>query len=89
MDGMKLPASITFTPDTLTIDGIQFSLMVIPQILYEITHPDPRKWYRLERIGDVIHVEVRITEPDNGEPRADAGSSSEGVRQQGQETQRA
>jgi hypothetical protein len=85
---MRKPASITFDHESITVDGVRLALDLIPQILYELTHPDARKWYRLSRIGDSIQVEVRITENANGSIIASTGnarSSSEGVREQGQE----
>lgn len=82
---MRVPASITFSEDAITVDGVRISLMVIPQMLYELTHPDPRKWYRFERVDDAIIVHVKITEDEpNGSRIAssdDAGRSSQDSRQ--------
>jgi hypothetical protein len=48
--------------DALIVEGVRISLVLLPQMLYELTHPDPRKWYRFERIEDKVIVHVRITE---------------------------
>ena len=54
-------ATIEFENDKLIVDGMQLTLNVIPQILYELAHPDPRKWYRFERVDNecIVHVEMR------------------------------
>jgi hypothetical protein len=77
---VKVPASITFDFENLYVDGVRISLALLPQMLYELTHPDPRKWYRLERVGNdiVVHLKISEEKPD-GNPIAstnDAGVSS-------------
>jgi hypothetical protein len=42
-------ATIQIEPDCLIIDGMRVTFDIIPQFMYEFAHPDPRKWYRLER----------------------------------------
>jgi hypothetical protein len=71
---IKVPASITFDAENLYIDGVKLSLMVIPQLLYELSHPSSRHWYRLERVGNQIIVHVRISdEPFESMPIAIIG----------------
>jgi hypothetical protein len=80
VETMKVPKSIMIEDKFLVVDGVHFALSILPQLLYEITHPDPRKWYRLERIGDAIQVHVRISEDSNGNVIVtNAGRSSEGA----------
>jgi hypothetical protein len=74
--------NIAFNQTDLIIDGVHIALENIPQFLYELTHPNPKRWYRLERVGDVIVVHVRMaveTEEKNGYgyPIASIGSSRE------------
>lgn len=54
-------AQIELEPDSITIDGMRVTFEVIPQFLYELAHPDPRKWFNFERIGDaaIVHMEMR------------------------------
>jgi hypothetical protein len=80
---VKVPATITMDAAYLYVDGVAISFAVIPQILYELTHPDNRKWYRFERVGDTVTVYVKISEekPD-GNPIAStdpAGVGSQGT----------
>ncbi len=57
-------ATIEIDRDYLIIDGMRVNFEIIPQFLYEFAHPDPRKWYRLERRGEecLVHVEIRDLE---------------------------
>jgi hypothetical protein len=89
LPGMKVPASITFDGHNLYVDGVAIALSAIPQVLYEYAHPDPRKWYRFERMGDTIFVHVRISEDSDGSVIASSasGRSSEDSGQQGQAAQ--
>lgn len=81
MAEMRVPASITIDDDALTIDGVHIPLRVIPQMLYELVHPDPRKWYRWERVDDVIIFHVRISEDSNGTAITDhAGNAPDAER---------
>lgn len=76
LPGMKVPDSITFDGYNIYVDGVAISLSLIPQALYELVHPDPRKWYRFERWGDQITVHVKISEEgNNGKPIANIGHS--------------
>jgi hypothetical protein len=61
-------ATIELNGDTLVIDGIRVSFDVIPQFLYEIANPDPRKWYRFERVGDELAVSVMFLDPMDDRP---------------------
>jgi hypothetical protein len=70
--------TINFTYDvaseTFTVEGIKISFFTLPLIIHELTHPDPRKWYRFERRDDTIIVHVRISEEEvNGYPIASIG----------------
>lgn len=56
-------ATVQIEDNALIIDDMRVSFEIIPQFLYELSHPDPRKWYRLERVGDRCIVHVRI-DPD-------------------------
>jgi hypothetical protein len=58
--GIVKRATVQFEDDALIIDGMRVTFEVIPQFLYELANPDPRKWYRLERVGDrcIIHVKI-------------------------------
>jgi hypothetical protein len=74
--------------ETLTVEGIKISAFVIPQIIFELTHPDPRRWYRIERIEDHLVVHVRMTEfaeEPHGNPIASIGSSKQDSGGKGQE----
>jgi hypothetical protein len=59
---MKAVTDFKIDGDALIVEGVRISLVLLPQVLYELTHPDPRKWYRFERIEDRLVVHVRITE---------------------------
>lgn len=63
-------ASIGIERDYLVIDDMKISFDIIPQFLYELAHPDSRKWYRLRREGDACIVEIKIEpeEETNHEP---------------------
>jgi hypothetical protein len=58
--GIVKRATVQFEDNALIIDGMRVTFEVIPQFLYELANPDPRKWYRLERVGDrcIIHVKI-------------------------------
>jgi hypothetical protein len=59
---MRGVTSFQIDDDVLIVDGVRISLTLLPQMIYELAHPDPRKWYRLERIDNNIIVHMRITE---------------------------
>lgn len=86
MEAVKFPTSITIDVDSITIDGVRIALAVIPQLFYEMTHPDPRKWYRWERVGDTILVHVKIAEDTDGNIIANTadGCSSKDSGREGQ-----
>lgn len=48
--------------DRLIVDGVTLPVDVIPELLYSLAHPDSRKWYRFERIGDEVKVHIKIQE---------------------------
>jgi hypothetical protein len=56
-------ATIEIERDTLIIDGGRVAFEIIPEILYELAHPDPRRWYNFERVNDQIIVHIEIREP--------------------------
>jgi hypothetical protein len=78
------PTTLTIDEDALIVDGVRIAWRAIPELLFRLAHPDPRKWYRWEREGDTIQVHVKISEESNGShitsiPHAgDADSSSKG-----------
>jgi hypothetical protein len=49
-----------YIPSTLTINGITVSAEVIIQVINNMTNPDPTRWYRYERTGDIITVETKV-----------------------------
>lgn len=90
-------ATIEFNDYSIIVDGMVITLNVIPQILYELAHPDPRKWYRFERVGNqcIVHVELRdpaeLNKPfplevSNGNYVGERGRSSEDAGSEGKET---
>ena len=81
---LRFPTSITITEDSLIVDGVRIPLRVIPQMLYQLVHPDPRKWYRWERLGDTIQVHFRISEDTDGSVIAsiNAGNTQDAERSQ-------
>ena len=56
-------ATIEIERDTLIIDGGRVAFEVIPEILYELAHPDPRRWYNFARVNNKIVVHVEMREP--------------------------
>jgi hypothetical protein len=62
-------ATIELEGDELIIDGMRVTASAIPQALYELAHPDPRKWYNFERTGNTLLIHVEIREPER--PTAD------------------
>jgi hypothetical protein len=58
--GIVKRATVEIEDGALIIDGMRVTFEIIPQFLYELANPDPRKWYRLERVGDrcIIHVKM-------------------------------
>lgn len=48
----------------VVINGVRVSGEVIPMIIAAFTYPETNKWYRFERVGDVIHVETKCVIPD-------------------------
>lgn len=78
LPGMKVPNSITFDGYNLYVDGVAIGLSTIPQVLYEFAHPDPRKWFRFERIGDQVFIHVRISEDHDGDVIASTAGTTDG-----------
>lgn len=86
-------AVVEISGGNVIIDGMPMGFDFLSQFLYEMAHPDPRKWYNFERNGDllIIHVEMReaqrpvtdypiTTEVSNGNyvSERSTGLSSEG-----------
>jgi hypothetical protein len=72
---VKVPATITMDAKNLYVDGVPISFALLPQMLYELVHPDPRKWYRFERVGNDIVVHVKISEEiEEGRPITTIGA---------------
>jgi hypothetical protein len=63
--GIVKRATVQFEDNALIIDGMRVTFEIVPQFLYELAHPDPHKWYRLERVGDrcIVHVKIDPDEP--------------------------
>jgi hypothetical protein len=62
-------ATIQIERDYLIIDGMKINFDIIPQFMYEFAHPDPRKWYRLERKDEACLVHMEIREVEEAVPR--------------------
>jgi hypothetical protein len=41
------------------INGIKVTVEVLAHAISALTNPDPKKWYRFERRGDVVAVEAK------------------------------
>jgi hypothetical protein len=65
--GIVKRATIQIERDYLIIDGMKVTFDIIPQFMYELAHPDPRRWYRLRRVGDACMVDIKM-EPEDGGP---------------------
>ena len=59
---MKTPAGVEFSERSLIVDGVQFSYAMLAELLYELAHPDPRKWFRFETLGDRSFINIRLEE---------------------------
>jgi hypothetical protein len=46
----------------MEIEGVRVSYEVLPHLIRCIVQPDPRRWLRFERQGDIVHVNVRLSE---------------------------
>jgi hypothetical protein len=46
----------------IEVNGIKFSGAIIAMMINTLTHPNPKRWYRFERTGEVITVETKETE---------------------------
>lgn len=66
MNWISWPITIQMNPNAVTINGVEITYMVLAQIINEITNPDPRKWIRMERVGDAIHITIRMSEESDG-----------------------
>lgn len=69
-------AHLQFSPDGLIVDGMYLNFNCIAQFLYDMAHPDPRKWYRFERIGDVCIVHLQITTKPTPDDTTELSSAS-------------
>ena len=65
--GIVKRATVQFEDDAIIIDGMKVTFDIIPQFMYELAHPDPRRWYRLRRVGDACMVDIKM-EPEDGGP---------------------
>lgn len=54
--------SIKAFPQTIDINGVTFSGDALVIFIDAITNPDPERWYRFERQGDVVAVETKKQE---------------------------
>lgn len=57
--------TITLHEDELEIDGVRVSYAVLPHLILSVVRPDPRRWLRFQRLHNIVHVHVRLSE---GEP---------------------
>lgn len=84
MNWVKWPIQINFNPGGLDIDGVHVNYMSLAEIVNAIIHPDPRKWYRLERNGDIVTVHVKVAEEEpNGSEIASVGHTPESEKDAG------
>lgn len=78
LDWIEWPIVIKLNPNVVTCNGVEIPYMVLAQIINELTHPNPRKWIRLERLGECIHVSTRISEEEpNGTHISSVGNGAE------------
>lgn len=77
------------TDDALIVDGVKLPIDIIPELLYCLAHPDPRRWYRFERVGNSAVVHVKISEEKPNGSVISIISSNEDSRGKGKETPRA
>jgi hypothetical protein len=54
-----------YTYPMLNLNGVRISGEAFAAFIDTITNPDPKRWYRFERQGDQIIVEVRESDPWN------------------------
>ena len=47
-------------PDSVEVNGVKISGLMVPQIIAAFTDPDPKKWYRFERKDNMIVVETKV-----------------------------
>lgn len=77
LDWIEWPIVVKMNPNALSVNGIEIPYMVVAQILNELTHPDPRKWIRMERVGDCVHISTRISEDEPNGTRIRTFSNGE------------
>jgi hypothetical protein len=93
VESLKLDHAVTLKlhQRELEIDGVRVSYEVLPQLILAIVHPDPRRWLRFERVGNIVNVHVRLQkEEPNGTSTGAIGrdgesGSAEGAWGQGRE----
>ena len=61
---VQWPITIKMQPNAVSLNGVELSYMQLAELINEITHPDPTRWFRLERVGDCVHINVRISEDE-------------------------
>jgi hypothetical protein len=49
-------------PQMVEVNGVKISGEAIAMMINTLTNPNPKRWYRFERTGDVITVETKETE---------------------------
>ncbi len=47
-------------PSHVEVNGVKISGALIPQIIAILTNPDPKRWYRFERNGDMVTAETKL-----------------------------
>ena len=55
--------SVDRAEDVLIVDGVRVSM----ELLAQLAHPNPDRYFRMERIGDEIQVHTLAPSPKEGE----------------------
>lgn len=83
MDWVKWPITFNLSATHVNVDSIEFNYMQIAELLSQLIHPDPRKWYRFERVDNRILIHVRMTEDEpNGTQVGTTGTPTASPRPQ-------
>ena len=86
--GLEYPITIKLHRHELEIEGVKIAYFAIPQIIHALINPNPRKWFRFERVNEnEIYIHVRMTEDEPyGTPiGSTTGHGEENAGRQGQE----
>lgn len=79
---IEWPVTLKLFPNHLEVNGIEVPYMLVAEVVNELTHPNPRKWIRLERMENIVVVSTRIAEEEpNGTPINTLGNGE--AREQG------